>query len=443
MAALQRAISQAGTDARTAALFATLDADAKGASAQVRSAALADLARLRTCAESLASAWLTARPGPADLTAVEFCISARPRLGVDLFAGQDGDDACVCGRSMAASGTHSLICGALWHTVVARHNALTEAWLYIAARGGTAATREPHVKQLPQRPHAMGLTALPTRPPPTPSAGGHMPARASPAAPGNPHPTPASAVPSTPHGTQALHPPVFSASAAPPTPWDAAAAGQSAPPPGEASAVAVPAAANAAAAPSAAVATAPTAVAAPSAPNPPAPPGSATAAAHPGGATGTTRFPPHIQRDPKRGDLLLYLPGRPLVVDVCSTHPLESSAVAATAWGTGVSAEAKDALKRDKYSRTGTGACRFVPLSHDTYGRAVPPAFALLHELAEFAASTRAVSKKIFMENAMRDLTTTLYRGIALQVLTSVPLRARLDGRPVLPGRPFPPDGLA
>ena len=65
-----------------------------------------------------------------------------------------------------------------------------------------------------------------------------------------------------------------------------------------------------------------------------------------------------------------------------STHPLASSPAAAASWGTGVSAEAKDTLKRDNYGRTGTGACRFVPLSHETYGRAGPPAFALLHELA-------------------------------------------------------------
>ena len=58
-------------------------------------------------------------------------------------------------------------------------------------------------------------------------------------------------------------------------------------------------------------------------------------------------------------------------------------------------------------------ACRFVPLSHETYGRAGPPAFALLYDLAEFAASTGAVSKKAFVENAMRDLSTTLCRGIA------------------------------
>ena len=156
-------------------------------------------------------------------------------------------------------------------------------------------------------------------------------------------------------------------------------------------AAAVPAVANAAAAPSAAVATATPALASFPAASSPAPP-DAAAAAHSGGATGTTRLPQRSQRDPQRGDRLLYLPGRPVVVDVCVTHPLAASADAATAWGTGVAAEAKDALKRDKYGRTGTGACRFVPLSHETYGQAGPPAFALLHELEEFAAFTGAVS---------------------------------------------------
>ena len=81
----------------------------------------------------------------------------------------------------------------------------------------------------------------------------------------------------------------------------------------------------------------------PPAPNPPAPAGAATAAAHSGGATGTgtRRLTPSSQRDPQRGDLLLYLPERPVVVDVCVNHSLASSAVAAAAWGTGVSAEPK------------------------------------------------------------------------------------------------------
>ena len=154
----------------------------------------------------------------------------------------------------------------------------------------------------------------------------------------------------------------------------------------------------------------------------------AAAAAHSGGTTGTTRLPPRSQRDPQRREHLLYLPGWPVVVDVCVTHPLASSVVAAAAWGTGVSAEAKDTLKRDKYGRIGTGACCFVPLSHETYCRAGPPTFALLHEHAELAASTGAVS---------------LCRSTARQVLASAPSQTRLDGRPVLPGRPVPTGGLA
>ena len=51
---------------------------------------------------ALASAWLTARPGRAELTAVEFRTNAQFRLGEDLFPGQDRDMACVCGRAAAA-----------------------------------------------------------------------------------------------------------------------------------------------------------------------------------------------------------------------------------------------------------------------------------------------------------------------------------------------------
>ena len=37
-------------------------------------------------------------------------------------------------------------------------------------------------------------------------------------------------------------------------------------------------------------------------------------------------------------------------------------------------------------------ACRFVPLGHETFGRAGPAAFALRNEIAEFAASSGVVS---------------------------------------------------
>ena len=142
------------------------------------------------------------------------------------------------------------------------------------------------------------------------------------------------------------------------------------------------------------------------------------------------QLPPRSRRDPERGYLLALLPGRPIVADICVTHPLAASAVKAAARDTGAAAKGKDSLKRDKYSRTGTGACRFVPLSHETFGRAGPAAFALLNEITEFAVSSGVVSKRIFLENTMRDLSATLSRGITRQVLAMVPLRAHLNGRP-------------
>ena len=42
----------------------------------------------------------------------------------------------------------------------------------------------------------------------------------------------------------------------------------------------------------------------------------------------------------------------------------------------------------------------------------------------------------------MWDLSTTLCRGVARQVIASMPLQARMDGRAVLPGLPVPTDGL-
>ena len=94
-------------------------------------------------------------------------------------------------------------------------------------------------------------------------------------------------------------------------------------------------------------------------------------------------------------------------MDVCVTHPLGASAIATAGWTTGATAEAEDALKFNKYSRTSTGTCRFVTVSHETYGRAGLEDFALLNKTAEYAAGFRSVSKNLFMENVIRDLSTT------------------------------------
>ena len=88
------------------------------------------------------------------------------------------------------------------------------------------------------------------------------------------------------------------------------------------------------------------------------------------------------------------------------------------------------------------GARRFVPLSHEMFGCAGPAGFALLNDVPEFAESSGVVSNSIFLENAMRDMSTTLCRGIRRQVLATVPRRARLNGHLVVAGLPVPPDDL-
>ena len=47
-----------------------------------------------------------------------------------------------------------------------------------------------------------------------------------------------------------------------------------------------------------------------------------------------------------------------------------------------------------------------------------PPAFALVHEAAEVTASTGTVSKKIYIENAMCNLSTMLCRPVPTHSLT-------------------------
>ena len=95
-----------------------------------------------------------------------------------------------------------------------------------------------------------------------------------------------------------------------------------------------------------------------------------------------------------------------------------------------------------KYGRTGVGACGFAPLAHETYGRVGPAVFAFLNRIADAAASSGAASRHVFLENAMRDISTTMCRAVARQVRASAPLVARLQGKPVLAGLAVPADDL-
>ena len=126
------------------------------------------------------------------------------------------------------------------------------------------------------------------------------------------------------------------------------------------------------------------------------------------------------------------------------THPLEANTVKAAARDTRATAEGKDCqwLQRDKYRHIGTGACRVVLLSHETFGRAGPAVFAFLNEIEECAASSGVASKRKLWENAIHYLSKTLCQSITQQVLAVVPLCARLNGHPVVAGLPVPTNDL-
>eukprot|EP00892_Ulva_mutabilis_P000040 jgi/Ulvmu1/10036/UM059_0085.1 len=129
------------------------------------------------------------------------------------------------------------------------------------------------------------------------------------------------------------------------------------------------------------------------------------------------------------------------LLDVKVMHALARSHVRGASREAGTTAEKGERQKRDKYGAV-TGAAQFIPLVHETYGRVGRDAYRFLQTVAEVAAGHGAVSKRTFLLNAMRDLSTTLCRALARQARTAAPLRARLVGRALLPGLPVPTDGL-
>eukprot|EP00892_Ulva_mutabilis_P011423 jgi/Ulvmu1/8653/UM046_0058.1 len=337
------------------------------------------------CSGSLASAFLTACPGPVTgLTDHEFQVAVLLRLGEPLLPVLESDEACPCGR-VAASGTHSVICGQLWASSVLKHDLITVAWRRVLMRASIASSLEPHVGKLPG-----GIRVLPLR------GSRQSPPAAPPADFTRPPAAPSASAPAAP--CQQDPPPP------PPPP-------QSPPPP----------------------------------PPPTGPPSRCRAGPAPtpslAGPPGFGRAPTPLMQPPQRGDLLAFLTTRMALLDVKVMHPLARSHVRGASREAGATAEKGARQKRDKYGAI-TGAAQFIPLVHETYGRVGRDAYRFLQTVAEVAAGHGAVSKRTFLLNAMRDLSTTLCRALARQARAAAPLRARLVGRALLPGLPVPTDGL-
>ena len=69
----------------------------------------------------------------------------------------------VCGCAMAAGGTHALVCGALWHTVVTRHNMTVSAFRRDCFRARAGISSSLHTRSSSQRLRAAGQPVIPSR----------------------------------------------------------------------------------------------------------------------------------------------------------------------------------------------------------------------------------------------------------------------------------------
>lgn len=76
-AALQQVVSRTHADARVAALFVTLEADARGPAPLPKESELNDISRLQSWFWVFESAWLWRRPSFTGVTTIEVCVSAQ------------------------------------------------------------------------------------------------------------------------------------------------------------------------------------------------------------------------------------------------------------------------------------------------------------------------------------------------------------------------------
>ena len=141
----------------------------------------------------------------------------------------------------------------------------------------------------------------------------------------------------------------------------------------------------------------------------------------------------------KVGDILFVPPDANLCIgDVSVINPAADTYVVAAARGAGAAAAVRDRQKRDAYRLHDPDAYDFVPLTHESYGRLGKPAMAHLNSIAEVASRCGKVDKKVFIVNALRQMSVALYKGNAEILRMGVQQFARCAGRAVVYGRTHP-----
>ena len=65
-----------------------------------------------------------------------------------------------------------------------------------------------------------------------------------------------------------------------------------------------------------------------------------------------------------------------------------------------------------------------------------------LARVAKVATATGAAGQRLCLENALRDISTTLCRAVARQICAAAPVQARFAGKTVLVGLAVPTNEL-
>lgn len=158
-------------------------------------------------------------------------------------------------------------------------------------------------------------------------------------------------------------------------------------------------------------------------------------------------FFPQQKPERSRGDLLVVCPTSPVPADVrVGSIQLGETCIDASADADAWTAALGTRDKRHNYDHSSTGIGGFGPCSRERYGQVGPPAMKFLDNFTSTTAGVGTISKHAFLENGMRRLPTTPFRGIAIQACQSVPMQGspcwRLEPCALLLGLQQPMDEL-
>ena len=115
--------------------------------------------------------------------------------------------------------------------------------------------------------------------------------------------------------------------------------------------------------------------------------------------------------DDARGDIVCFIDGETVVIDVSVINVLARSHVAAAAARDGAAAAKRDEQKKAAYAARGnSGAYKFIPFSVETLGRLGSPALSLLTKLGGAAteASAGAFSSRQFVDGVLQEISIIL-----------------------------------